>query len=378
MSVRYFVLRALSAMKTRYLNNRDHILNWLLLLACFGCIYLSILIGWLEQRSAAAATCNPPLYQGYLNSCSGLRLLWMPGASSSLIDHFELKRYKELIASNLPPNSTGYSDLQGCDFAAAYEIIQVMKDGTRCSTVTKGMLPHSYPCDKCVTSASLRVVNSASFAEAVAPGSIAAIFGNNLTTETQTALNRPLPVTLGNTRVVVNGMEAKLLFVSPQQINLIIPEGTPVGSVTVIVYSADGSSQSGVVGVQTALPGIFTMQANGAGVPAGLTTQDGTYYQPVGNLDGTARPISVGTIDHPTWLVLFGTGLRGRTSLDEVKVRINGVLCSISYAGPQAGFDGLDQLNIKLQEALRNNGEVEVEVIVNGITANRTRVTFGG
>ncbi len=378
MSVRIFVLGALSATTRRLHTNKDRLINWLLLLACFTCIFLSLLIGWISLRPAAAATCNPPKYQGYVNSCSGLRLLWLPGASSSLIDHFELKRYKTVIATNLPANSNGYSDLQGCDFAASYEIIQVMKDGTRCSTVTTGMLPHSFPCDKCVTSATMKVVNAASFAEAVAPSSIAAVFGSNLTTETLTAFNRPLPVALGNTRVQVNGIDAKLLFTSPQQINLIIPDDVPVGSVRVVVYSADGSTQSGVVNVGAAQPGIFTMQASGTGVAAGLTTRDGIYYQPVGSFDGTARPISVGTIEQPTWLVLFGTGWRGRASLGDVQVRINGVTCSIAYAGAQSGFDGLDQLNVKLQEALRNSGDVEIEIIVNGITANRTRVTFGG
>jgi uncharacterized protein (TIGR03437 family) len=355
-------------------------INVVMLLACFGCIYLGIFVTWLARKPVAAAplACSPPLYQGYVNSCSGLRLLWLPGSPVSQIDHMELKRYKELIASNLPPNTTGYSDLQGCDFAASYEIIQVMKDGTRCSTITKGMLPHSFPCDKCVTSASLRLVNAASFTDSIAPSSIATVFGSNLTTETLTATSRPTPTTLGNTRVIVNGMEARLLFVSPQQINLIVPDNAPVGSVPVVVYSADGSSQAGVVSVQSVQPGVFTMQANGSGVAAALTTQDGSFYQPVGNPDGSARAISVGSLDHPTWLALFGTGVRGRTALSEVTVRINGINCAVAYAGTQSGYDGLDQLNVQLPQSLRNSGDVAVEIIVNGLAANRTRLLFGG
>jgi uncharacterized protein (TIGR03437 family) len=120
------------------------------------------------------------------------------------------------------------------------------------------------------------------------------------------------------------------------------------------------------------------MQANGSGVAAALTTQDGSFYQPVGNPDGSARAISVGSLDHPTWLALFGTGVRGRTALSEVTVRINGINCAVAYAGTQSGYDGLDQLNVQLPQSLRNSGDVAVEIIVNGLAANRTRLLFGG
>lgn len=398
MSVRITKLRAVNAWSVYYRTGRNLFLNTLPLLACFACIYLSIFVSYLAQQTPAAAPgiCTPPHYQGYVNSCSGLRLLWLPGSPVSLVDHFELKRYTTVIASSLPANSTGYSDLQGCDFASSYEIIQVMKDGTRCSTITRGNQPHSFPCDKCIATptptptptpgptptippaTNARVINAASYGATVAPGSIASIFGQNLTNITLTAFTRPLPADLGNTRVTVNGVAAKLLYVSPQQINLILPDNLPSGTAQLVITSSDGSSKSATATVQPAAPGIFTLQSSGSGVPAGLTTSDGIYYQPVGNPDGSARAISVGTLEHPMFLVLFVTGVRGRSSLQEVKVYLNGLGCTASYAGPQPGFDGLDQINIQLPQSLRNNGNVEVEVIVNRLAGNLTRLTFGG
>ena len=421
MSVRIIRLRAISVLSAYYRHSRHLLLNLLPLLACFACIYLSIFVSYLTQQpaaatpaasetAAAAVACIPPRYQGFVNSCSGLRLLWLPGSPVSQVDHMELKRYNTLIASSLPANSTGYSDLQGCDFASAYEIVQVMKDGTRCSTVTRGSLPHSFPCDKCSPvptptpgptptptpqptptptpgpmptptvppDAGIRVLNAASYGATVAPGSIASIFGSRLTNPTLTAFARLLPEDLGGTRVTVNSVAAKLLYVSPQQINLILPDNIAGGSAQLVITSSDGSSKAATANVQPAAPGIFTMQSNGTGVPAGLTTSDGIYYQPVGNPDGSAHTISVGTLEHPMWLVLFVTGVRGRSSLQDVKIYINGLGCTATYAGPQPGFDGLDQINIQLPQSLRNNGNVEVEVQINRLAANITHLTIGG
>ncbi|MFN0119717.1 MAG: hypothetical protein ACKV2V_04370 [Blastocatellia bacterium] len=361
----------------------------------------------LNLAAAPVAACTPPRYQGYVNSCSGLRVLWLPVMNPAFIGHFELKRYGKLIANNLPANANGYSDLQGCDSGGVYEIIQVLRDGTRCSTMTAGPNPpHSYPCDKCanqptptptpaptpaptgtprpgVTPApapnpNIRVLNAASYLASVAPGSIAAIFGVDLTTVTLSAYARPLPEDIGGTRVTVNGLAAKLLYVSPAQINLIIPDNAGAGVARIVITRPDTQTRETTATLLAAAPGIFTLQANGRGVPAGLTTFDGIYYQPTGFQDGSARTLSVGSLATPAYLVLFGTGIRGRAQLQDVRVIINGLGCPVMWAGPQPGFDGLDQINIQLPQFLRNGGDVEVDVSIGNTPANLTRLMFGG
>src|ERR1700685_1650150 len=91
------------------------------------------------------------------------------------------------------------------------------------------------------------VVNGASFAVglAVAPGSLAAIFGSDLASSTTVAGSGPLPTTLGPTSVTFNGIEAPLFFVSSGQINAQVPFTIPPGSTTVQV------TQSGMSSAQT-------------------------------------------------------------------------------------------------------------------------------
>jgi tetratricopeptide (TPR) repeat protein len=58
----------------------------------------------------------------------------------------------------------------------------------------------------------------------VAPGSLVSIYGRDLA-ETRTAASAPLPVRLGGASVVIGGLPAPLLFVSPDQINAQVPFG---------------------------------------------------------------------------------------------------------------------------------------------------------
>src|SRR5262245_41634004 len=78
-------------------------------------------------------------------------------------------------------------------------------------------------------------VSAASFAPVVAPDSIAAAFGSRLATSTQIASSQPLPTTLAGTTVKVNGALAQLFFVSPLQVNFVLPSGTPSGAASVVV-----------------------------------------------------------------------------------------------------------------------------------------------
>jgi hypothetical protein len=67
------------------------------------------------------------------------------------------------------------------------------------------------------------VVNAASFAQPISPGSLVSIFGSNLAATTMTAQGVPLPTELAGTSVTLNGTRAQLLFVSQRQINLEAP-----------------------------------------------------------------------------------------------------------------------------------------------------------
>ena len=74
--------------------------------------------------------------------------------------------------------------------------------------------------------------------------------------------------------------------------------------------------------------------------------------------------------------MLFGTGLRGYSSLARVSVRLGGVVAPVDFLGAQAGLVGLDQLNVQVPRALMGRGEIEVLLTVEGLNANLVRVNI--
>src|SRR5262245_31340350 len=93
--------------------------------------------------------------------------------------------------------------------------------------------------------APVATVSAASYAPAVAPGSIAAAFGSRLATRVDAASSTPLPTSIAGTTVRVNGELARLFYVSPDQVNYLIPPGTPPGVASVVVTSGDGTVSTG-------------------------------------------------------------------------------------------------------------------------------------
>ncbi len=88
----------------------------------------------------------------------------------------------------------------------------------------------------------------------------------------------------------------------------------------------------------------------------------------------TAVPIALGA-NTTVYLSLYGTGIRGRSSLANVSVTIAGVSASVLYAGQAPGFPGLDQVNVTLPLALAGAGESNVALSVDGQVANYVTVS---
>jgi hypothetical protein len=79
------------------------------------------------------------------------------------------------------------------------------------------------------------IVSAASFTPAVAPDSIATAFGSGLAAQTQAASRQPLPTALAGTMARVNGqLLAGLFFVSPFQINFLLPAGLASHNRTIV------------------------------------------------------------------------------------------------------------------------------------------------
>ena len=325
----------------------------------------------------AQTVCTPPLYQGYPSSCSNIYLRWLNRDPISLIDHYEIYR-GGLKVGVVPGNAISFSENVGCSFGSAYTIKQVMKSGASCQTTTTGNPPHTAPCDICSGGGgpgTLNVVSAASFTAPAAPGSIATVFasaGKTLTSATAPALGLPLPTNISGTQVLLNGTPTGLFYVSPTQINFLLPD-TAIGTINVTITGSNGETTEGAI-LTAPNPGIFTNNSTGSGVAAALVTADGRNYQRVADSSGNAIPISVGSSAQPNFLILYGTGLRTQ---GPVQARIGGRDCVVTYSGAHPTLEGVDQVNVRLNESLRGAGTVQVIVTVGGFVANFTEVNIG-
>ena len=156
-------------------------------------------------------------------------------------------------------------------------------------------------------------VSAASFARIVAPDSIAAAFGLRLATQVAYADSQPLPTSLAGTTVRVNGELAGLFFVSPSQINYLIPPGTPTGVASVVVTSGDGTVSTGSAQIAPVAPALFTASGDGQGALASqllrIKANGQLIYEPLAQGIVT-RPIDFGEESDQLFLVLYLTGIR--------------------------------------------------------------------
>jgi uncharacterized protein (TIGR03437 family) len=211
----------------------------------------------------------------------------------------------------------------------------------------------------------------------LAPESIAVAYGLDLASTTASASGSSLPTTLGGVAVTVNDSAgvtrpAGLYYVSPSQIDYLMPAGTAAGVANVIVGKTAGAALIAAVA-----PGLFSANGSGKGVAAALAVRvasDGTQVPvPVlqcGSTGCVSVPMDLGASTDILVVELYGTGIRGRTSPSNVVAQIGGVPATIAYAGSQFQFEGLDQVNVYVPRSLAGAGEVAVVLTVDGITAN--------
>lgn len=237
------------------------------------------------------------------------------------------------------------------------------------------------------------VVSAASLASRQLAGeSIATVYGSVLATGTDSASSR-LPTSLAGTSVMItdsSGAErlAQLFFVSPSQVNFLLPRGTALGDALISVTSSDGSVSTAPAQIARVAPGIFSANATGQGVAAAVALRvkaDNTQtYEPVAQFDAAqnqfvARPIDLGpdlgAASDQVFLILFGTGIRHRSGLEAVKSRIGEVDAPVTFAGAQSSLIGLDQVNLLLPRSLIGRGEVNVALLADGQPANTVIVS---
>lgn len=236
-------------------------------------------------------------------------------------------------------------------------------------------------------------VSAASYSRTkLASEAIAAAYGSNLSATTEIATAFPLPTSLAGTTVKVkdsSGAErlAPLFYVSPTQINYLIPAGTLPGMATITVTDTRGNVTIGTEVIMEVGPGFFTADASGRGVPAALVLRvkgGRATYELVARYDAAQQkfvPIPIdlgpeaGQATEQVFLILFGTGLRPNPSMP-LRTFIGDQFVEPLYIGAQPAYIGLDQVNLPIPRNLSGRGEVDVKMEVDDKLANPVRISI--
>lgn len=261
------------------------------------------------------------------------------------------------------------------------------------------------------------VGSAARFTAPVAPDSIASAFGSDFASGNFNAALDPagnLPLELGGTTVEVNGVRARLFYVSAKQVNFLVPLETKPGVAEVVVRSETLRRISrGFTRVEDIAPAIFVQDTRNTGAILNAVT-----YRP-GPFDAETPELPVS--DRRTRLAIFCTGVRAwtgsrpirtlaragamsaspmlagvnlpfraadreasalsprRASLDNIRAEVRDGrgelwLLPVEYAGPAPGYPGLDQVNVVLPAAAPWSGALNLELWFGDTASNQVRL----
>jgi len=171
------------------------------------------------------------------------------------------------------------------------------------------------------------IVNAGSsvpFTAEFAPGELISIFGANLATITATDLTL---TGLDGVQVLVNGTPAAVLYVSPGQINAVIPLGIDTGIASIQVVNSLGTSNTVSNYVGETQAGIFNSATSAPAVFHGDNTIVSASNPAVAGEELAVYLTGLGTLD--------SSGNAANSSY--VSVDFSGVTGAIDYAGIEPG-----------------------------------------
>ena len=197
------------------------------------------------------------------------------------------------------------------------------------------------------------VVNAASYRAGISPGSLATIFGVNLSAGKTATARFPWPESLAGVAVTINGKPAPVIYVSDPQVNLLVPAGLPEGTADLVVSTTAGVSATVRVPVAGVSPGIF--------------------FDPTTNL-GAVRVAG-------DFVEIYATGLgpvRADGGLYQTElspqVFIGGMTAGeVTYSGLAPGWLGVYQVNARVPAGVPS-GTQTLWLTIGGQRSNEVRV----
>jgi len=234
------------------------------------------------------------------------------------------------------------------------------------SQATKPLHPREAPI---YTAAS--IVNAAdNQSGALAPNTIATVYGKNLAYTTRALtpgdiIGGVLPTALGTSdvAVLVGGLLANLYYVSPTQVNFLVPSILLPGPVNVQLVVDSLAGPAIPMQLAAAAPGLFQLDL----VNAIATRPDGSVVTP----DDPAKPGDVvvlyatglGQVVPPVGYGELPTAAAPLSQMASFQVQLDGALVNSSdvlYAGVCPNFAGLYQINLRLPNSTGVNPGLRV------------------
>lgn len=216
------------------------------------------------------------------------------------------------------------------------------------------------------------IVHATSFLPKASPGAYVSIIGSGFTTQTMDwtstiAGGTALPQEVAGIEVRVGSQQAYVYYISPTQINFLLPMNTPTGIANVELTTPAGGMTTSLE-IDGVAPGLSAYRLNGTLYPAALFASSAIYVAAVGALGGAyaSRPATAGDV-----IELYGTGM-GPTnpaapdgvvlaqaypapSLAAFKATIGGVNAPVQYAGLVGA--GLFQIDVQIPSGLKGGDQ---------------------
>jgi uncharacterized protein (TIGR03437 family) len=219
------------------------------------------------------------------------------------------------------------------------------------------------------------IVSAAGFKEGTTRGSIAAIFGNSLADADSIASTVPLPRTLRNVTVAVDGVNAPLWYAGPAQINFQVPFEAPLQGHSTVVVTRNGVSSVPIdLPLAPYAPSIFTYQRV-AGVidPVIVHAADQSLVTPA----NPAVP--------DEFVVVYGTGIGDLTTLPATgdinpteplaranllaAITIGEAQALVTYGGMTPQTVGLAQFDVQIPRGLPPVSTLPLVIRYNGVAS---------
>ena len=154
---------------------------------------------------------------------------------------------------------------------------------------------------------------------------------------------------------------AKLLYVSPVQINYVMPSSDPYPWVGIERVGTPYVAKGIAVAVSPLAPGFYSLGSGLAAASAlSLAPNSTTTFVPVTSCSGQiCSSVPIDLSGATVYLSLYGTGFAQALAPSSTCV-IAGQTLPLTYAGPQMQIMGLDQVNLLLPTGLAGIGATSV------------------